>query len=185
MGEALRSSSLARPASARRHSSTTAVRAARRHVQVKRMVAAESEMELAYAGLQFLCGSFMARPSICRHRNAMRSRRPSACGSARPRTRSWSASPRSACSPRPPATGGLLSIIDDAQWLDAASARAIAFVARRLEAEGVAIVLAMRTVAEPFTDLPRLIVEGLADADARDSCARRFPDRSTRASASS
>ena len=56
---------------------------------------------------------------------------------------------------------GLLCIVDDAQWLDAASAQALAFVARRLDAEGIAIVLAMRTVGAEFADLPQLVVEGL------------------------
>jgi DNA-binding CsgD family transcriptional regulator/tetratricopeptide (TPR) repeat protein len=53
----------------------------------------------------------------------------------------------------------LLCLIDDAHWLDAASADALTFTARRLEAEGVVIVLAARDGPLPFAapglpDLP-------------------------------
>ncbi|MEU9832215.1 AAA family ATPase [Streptosporangium sp. NPDC048047] len=44
--------------------------------------------------------------------------------------------------------GPLLVLVDDAQWLDRASAEALLFTARRLDAEGIALVLAAR---EPFT----------------------------------
>src|SRR5882757_9801499 len=63
----------------------------------------------------------------------------------------------------------LLCIIDDAQWLDQASALTLAFVARRLMAESVALVFAVRDPADEqnFAGLPQLIVEGLNDEDAR------------------
>jgi DNA-binding CsgD family transcriptional regulator len=44
----------------------------------------------------------------------------------------------------------VLCLIDDVQWLDAASADALLFAARRLEAEGVVIVLAARDGPRPF-----------------------------------
>ena len=44
------------------------------------------------------------------------------------------------------ATGsGLLCIIDDSQWIDTESLQAIAFAARRLQADGIAIVFGVRT----------------------------------------
>jgi DNA-binding CsgD family transcriptional regulator len=64
----------------------------------------------------------------------------------------------------------LVCVVDDAQWLDQASARTLAFVARRLMAESVALVFAVREPAEEqtFAGLPELIVEGLNEDDARD-----------------
>lgn len=68
------------------------------------------------------------------------------------------------------AKGGLVCILDDAQWLDPASAEVLAFVARRIEAERVAIVFGIRdgsTGGRVFAGLPALQLSGLADADAR------------------
>src|ERR1700726_162701 len=62
----------------------------------------------------------------------------------------------------------VLWVIDDAQWLDRASAQALAFVARRLLAEPVALVFATREPGEEFRGLPELPVGGLRDDDARD-----------------
>jgi hypothetical protein len=61
----------------------------------------------------------------------------------------------------------LLCVVDDAQWLDRASTQALAFVARRLLAESVALVLAAREPVEGLTGLRELVVPGLRDADAR------------------
>jgi len=62
----------------------------------------------------------------------------------------------------------LVCVVDDAQWLDQASARTLAFVARRLMAESVALVFAVRDPADEqtFAGLPELIVGGLNDEDA-------------------
>ena len=57
--------------------------------------------------------------------------------------------------------------IDDAQWLDSASARALAFVARRLVAEKVALVFATRELGDTLTGLPELAVAPLERGDAR------------------
>src|SRR5580692_9940273 len=48
----------------------------------------------------------------------------------------------------------LLCVIDDAQWLDRASAQTLAFVARRLLAEPVALVFATREPGEEYRGLP-------------------------------
>ena len=62
----------------------------------------------------------------------------------------------------------LLCIIDDAQWLDEVSVQTLAFVARRLLAEPVAMVFAAREHgAEALKGLPELAISGLSDGDAR------------------
>ena len=60
-----------------------------------------------------------------------------------------------------------LVVVDDAQWLDRASARSLAFVARRLLAEPVALLFATREPTEELRGLRNLVVEGLCDEDAR------------------
>jgi DNA-binding CsgD family transcriptional regulator len=60
----------------------------------------------------------------------------------------------------------LLCVIDDAQWLDRASAQAVGVVARRLFAEQVALVVATREPGGEFGGLPELAVGGLGDGDA-------------------
>ncbi len=61
----------------------------------------------------------------------------------------------------------LLCVVDDAQWLDDASARALAFVARRLLAERVALAFATRDVGSGWASFPQLRVEPLGRRDAR------------------
>ncbi|GAA0964803.1 LuxR family transcriptional regulator [Acrocarpospora macrocephala] len=63
----------------------------------------------------------------------------------------------------------LLCVVDDAQWLDAASSKALTFLARRVTSEPVAMVFAVRLpgAASELDELPGLVVEGLSDADAR------------------
>jgi DNA-binding CsgD family transcriptional regulator len=61
----------------------------------------------------------------------------------------------------------LFCVVDDSQWLDRASAQALAFVARRLLAESVAVVFATREPSDDFGGLPELLVEGLRNGDAR------------------
>jgi hypothetical protein len=60
----------------------------------------------------------------------------------------------------------LLCVVDDAQWLDRASAQVLVFVARRVLAESVALVLATRDPAGELEGLPELVVEGLRNGDA-------------------
>ena len=60
----------------------------------------------------------------------------------------------------------LLCVVDDAQWVDRASALTLAFVARRLLAEPIAIVFAAREPSAELQHLPELEVRGLVDDDA-------------------
>jgi hypothetical protein len=73
----------------------------------------------------------------------------------------------------------LVCILDDVQWLDRASAQVLGFVARRLAAEAVVLIFAIR---EPSDDpsllrLPELLVGPLGDADARALLALAIPGR--------
>ncbi len=61
----------------------------------------------------------------------------------------------------------LLCVVDDAQWLDRASAQVLAFAARRLLAEPVGLIFAAREPGEQFGGLAELEVPGLPDQDAR------------------
>src|SRR5579864_605235 len=61
----------------------------------------------------------------------------------------------------------LLAIVDDAHWLDHASAHALAFVARRLLAERIALVFATRQADDALGGLPELVVSPLRHRDAR------------------
>jgi DNA-binding CsgD family transcriptional regulator len=71
----------------------------------------------------------------------------------------------------------LLGLIDDAQWLDRASAQALVFVARRLLAESVVMLFVAREPSDAFTGVPELVVQGLQDADARALLASAIPGR--------
>jgi hypothetical protein len=73
----------------------------------------------------------------------------------------------------------LMWLVDDAQWLDGASAQALAFVARRLLAERIAMVFADREPndAGELNGLPELVIGGLADDDARSLLALAMPGR--------
>ncbi|MFI6366261.1 AAA family ATPase [Nocardia sp. NPDC050630] len=76
----------------------------------------------------------------------------------------------------------LVCVVDDAQWLDRVSAQTLAFVARRLLAERVALVFAVRTPTpdpddDPLAGLPELVVRGLRDGDARALLESAVPGR--------
>jgi len=128
----------------------------------------ESEMDLAFAGLHQLCASMLDKVD----------RLPDPQAAALGTVFGLEAGP-------PPdqfllglAALGLLAevaedrpvvcIVDDAQWLDDATARTLAFVARRLLAESIALVFAVRDPAAPeaLADLPELRVSGLDNEDA-------------------
>jgi DNA-binding CsgD family transcriptional regulator len=61
----------------------------------------------------------------------------------------------------------LLCVIDDAQWLDRASAQVLGFAARRLAAGRIAIVFGAREIDEALKGLPEVHVESLGHRDAR------------------
>ena len=73
----------------------------------------------------------------------------------------------------------LLCLVEDAQWLDAASGLILGFVARRLQADSVAIVVAVRepNTRHDFDGLPELRLRGLAEEDARTLLISAVPGR--------
>ena len=102
-------------------------------------------MELAFAGLHQLCVPFLDRlDDAARPRSGTRSARRSACGRAAHRTASSSGLAVLTPARRVAEEQPLICVVDDAQWLDQASALTLEFVARRLAAEPVAIVFAVR-----------------------------------------
>ncbi len=69
----------------------------------------------------------------------------------------------------------VLGLIDDAQWLDQVSVQTLAFVARRLLAEPVAMVFAVRDHPDVLAGLPELVLKGLSDVEARELLASVMP----------
>lgn len=75
--------------------------------------------------------------------------------------------------------GPLVGLVDDVQWLDRPSAQVLGFVARRLPAAPVALVLALRTPGDTgdLAGLPALLVDALGATDARALLAAVVPGR--------
>ncbi|GAB3882083.1 LuxR family transcriptional regulator [Terrabacter terrigena] len=134
--------------------------------RVARTSGVEGEMELPFAALQQLCSPVLD----------LRERLP------RPQRDALNVAfgLNAGAAPSPflvgLATLGLLSeaakdtplvvIVDDAQWLDAGSQRALAFVAHRLFAERIALLFGTRQPSGGLTRLPELHVEPLGRRDA-------------------
>jgi hypothetical protein len=143
-------------------------------LRVARVAGVESEMELAFAALQQLCAPMLDKleglPGP--QRDALGVAFGLKIGAAPDRFLVGLAvlSLLSEVAEQQP----LLCVVDDAQWLDRASAQALAFVARRLLAEPVALVFAMRDLGEEFRGLPELPVGGLAASDAQELLSSAF-----------
>jgi DNA-binding CsgD family transcriptional regulator len=145
-------------------------------LMVVRAVGVESEMELAYASLHQLCGPLLhwleSLPGP--QRQALEIVFGLSSGAVPDRFLVALAvlSLLSEVSEERP----VLCVVDDAQWLDQASALTLAFVARRLLAEPVGMVFAAREPGDQLRHLPDLDVGGLHDGDARTllSSAVRF-----------
>jgi hypothetical protein len=136
---------------------------------VARATGVESEMELAYAGLHQLCASMLGhigRLPAPQH-DALATVFGRSVGPAPDRFLVGLATLTlfAEVAEQQP----LACIVDDAQWLDQASAQVPGFVARRLLAERIAMVYAARTGGdnEVLPGLPELPVRGLGASDAR------------------
>ena len=135
--------------------------------RVMRAVGVESEMELAFAALQQLCAPLLDRLDRLPvpQRDALAVAFGLHAGEVPDRFLVGLAvlSLFAEVAEEQP----LLCVVDDAQWLDRASAQVLAFVARRLLAESVALVFSTREPGEELEGLPGLVVEGLRNGDAR------------------
>jgi DNA-binding CsgD family transcriptional regulator len=137
--------------------------------RVMRASGAESEMELAFAGLHQLCAPMMDH--LDRLPDPQRDALATAFGlrSGRPPDRFLVGLAVLSLLSDVAADEPLVCLIDDGQWLDRVSAQTLAFVARRLVAERIAMVFAVRDSGgrQELAGLPDLHVEGLRDSDAR------------------
>ncbi|MFF0267212.1 AAA family ATPase [Kribbella sp. NPDC004536] len=134
--------------------------------RITRTAGIESEMELAYAGLHQLCLPFLEQLDglPAPQRDALGT----AFGLRNGPTPDRFLIGLSVLNLLAAGDEPVLCVVDDAQWLDLMSARILAFVARRLAAESVVMVLAVRDgVEHAFDGLDVLPVRGLDDADAR------------------
>ncbi len=143
--------------------------------QVIRAAGVESDMELAFAGLQQLCAPLMdgadSLPTPQREALAV------AFG-----VRSGLPPDRflvglAALGLLAGAGGPVLCLVDDAHWLDRVSAQTVGFVARRLLAEPIALVCALRRPVDALRGLPTLMLRGLAGADAQALLRSALPGR--------
>ena len=150
---------------------------------VVRAVGVESEMELAFASLHQLCAPMLDRLENlpAPQRQALEIVFGLSDGAAPDRFLVGLAALSlfsEVAEGRP-----LLCVVDDAHWLDHASALTLTFVARRLLAEPVGIVFAAREPGEELQHVPELEVGGLRDGDARallDSTVRFVLDERVR-----
>ncbi|HTW02885.1 MAG TPA: AAA family ATPase [Streptosporangiaceae bacterium] len=134
---------------------------------VTRVAGVESEMELAFAALHQLCAQLPVQPDELPEpqRDGIAAAFGQRTGPPPDRFLVGLATLSLLChvaGQRP-----VLCTIDDAQWLDQTSAQAMAFVARRVLAESLALIVSTRDRADIFTGLPELPVGGLGHSDAR------------------
>jgi len=127
----------------------------------------QSEMELAFAALHQLCAQLLDRLDALPAPQAAALRTTFGLDSGPVPDRLLVGLAMLSLLAEAAAEQPLLCVVDDAQWLDRASAQLIAFVARRLGAESIGLVFGARDLGIELTGLPQLTIEGLGNADAR------------------
>lgn len=137
--------------------------------RVVRVAGVQSESELSYAGLHQLCAPLLKHVDGLPEpqRNALRTAFGLQLGDVPDRFLVG----LSALSLLAGHAGDqpLLCIVDDAQWLDSVSAQTLQFVARRLVAESILLILAVRepSTREVLPGLPELVLRGLTERESR------------------
>ena len=137
--------------------------------RIARAVGIESEMELAFAGLHQLCSPMLHQ--LDRLPGPQRDALATTFGldTGKPSDRFLVGLAVMSLMAQIAEEQPLVCLVDDAQWLDQASAHTLAFVSRRLLADRVAIVFAARTATPEQVPLglPVLTIQGLPEDDAR------------------
>jgi DNA-binding CsgD family transcriptional regulator len=139
----------------------------------------ESEMELPFAALHQLCAPLLGRLAALPEPQQAALRVALGLSSGDTPDRFLVAVAALSLLAEVAAERPLLCFVDDAQWLDAASGQVLGFVARRLLAESVAIVFAVREPNDEreLVGLPELVLGRLHDEDARALLATVIPGR--------
>src|SRR5258705_3433024 len=131
-----------------------------RGFHVARAVGVESEMELAFAGLHQVCAPFLGY--LDRLPGPQREALATAFGLSEGKPQDRFLVGLAALSLTAEVAEGTpcVCVVDDVQWLDRVSAQTLAFVARRLSAERVAIVFAVNDQGDvpQVAGLPELVV---------------------------
>ena len=137
-------------------------------LSIARITGVESEMQLAFAGLHQLCAPMLNRVDHLPgpQRDALGVAFGVMAGAA-PNRFLVSLAALSLLS-EAAAEQPLLCVVDDAQWLDQTSAQVLGFVARRLLAEPIALLIATREPGDELTGLPELVVPGLDEGATRE-----------------
>jgi DNA-binding CsgD family transcriptional regulator len=139
--------------------------------RVAQISGVESEMELPFAGLHQLCLPMLAHHVALPEPQQAALRVALGLAVGDPPDRFLVALAALSLLAEVAEEGPLLCVIDDVQWLDGASSQVLGFVARRLLAERVAIVFAVRepggAAMRPLAGLPELRLEGLDEDESR------------------
>ena len=143
------------------------------------IAAVESEMELSFAGLHQLCSPMLAGLEAVPAPQQAALSVALGLSTGDPPDRFLVALAALGLLSEVAASRPLLCLVDDAQWLDGASSQVLGFIARRLLAESVAIVFAVRAPSGDrwLAGLPELTLEGLTEEDARALLASVVPGR--------
>ncbi|GGX81691.1 helix-turn-helix transcriptional regulator [Streptomyces fructofermentans] len=140
------------------------------HTTVTRARGVEADMELPYASLHQLCAPFLNQVDALPgpQRDALRVAFGMAAGD--PPDRFLVGLAVLTLLTRASETQPVLVVVDDAQWLDQVSLQTLEFVARRLLAEAVAMVFAVRDPEgqTALAGLPKTVIGGLDAAAAAE-----------------
>jgi DNA-binding CsgD family transcriptional regulator/tetratricopeptide (TPR) repeat protein len=137
------------------------------YVRVLRAVGVESEMELAFAALHQLCAPLLDRLPHLPEPQCEALETVFGIRAAAPPDRFLVGLAVLSLLSKVSEERPLLCVIDDAQWLDRASAQVLGFAGRRLLAESIALVFGARQPGRELAGIPQLEITGLPVVDAR------------------